>query len=66
MDFEHKVSEFMGKMSADIDNMKSDITEIKEGFSDYRALKNRIFGACIFISATAGASISAVWKKLTG
>lgn len=65
MDFETKVSEFMGEMRADMRGVKSDLVDIKEGVSDYRKMKNRLIGAAIIVSTTTGAAIQALWKKLT-
>ena len=65
MDFEHKVCEFMGKISADMDAMRKDVVDIKEGVSDYRKMKNRLIGAALVISTTTGAALQAAWKKFT-
>ena len=66
MDFEHKVCEFMGKMSADMDAVKKDLVDIKEGVSDYRKMKNRLIGAALIVSTTTGAAVQAFWRKITG
>jgi hypothetical protein len=62
----HDIAKTLGSIEATQKLMQADVADIKEGVADYRRLKNRLIGACVVVSTTAGASVSAVWKKILG
>lgn len=60
----HRIFQMLGEIKADQTSMKSDISEIKDGFADYNNFKNKIIGVCVGVSAVIGGGLNLILKKL--